>query len=364
MPHRADSADYRALLLADTPMLDLRAPVEFARGAFPTAVSLPLMNDEERAAVGTCYKQQGQADAVALGSRLVSGPVREQRLAAWRDFALAHPEGYLYCFRGGMRSAIVQRWLAEAGVDYPRVEGGYKALRGYLLGVLPQLLQRLPIRLVCGRTGSGKTRAVQDLPRSVDLEGLAGHRGSAFGQLPAGQPAQIDFENALIIDLLKLEDAGHGPVHLEDEGHMIGSINLPPVLREAMAVAPMLLIEEPLAARVEVVLEDYIVDLGQRYSARWGAEDGPRQHRDKLLDDLSRIRRRLGGERHAAVQEMMRAAFDHQWQRGDIAAHRAWIEVLLADYYDPMYDYQLGKRGGEILFRGSRAEVVAWAGDR
>lgn len=124
-----DGTDYRAILVADTPLIDVRAPIEFTQGAMPTAINLPLMNDEERAAVGTCYKRQGPEAALALGHKLVAGDERQRRLEAWRKACIQHPRGYLCCARGGQRSHIVQQWLHESGVDYPLIQGGYKALR-------------------------------------------------------------------------------------------------------------------------------------------------------------------------------------------------------------------------------------------
>jgi tRNA 2-selenouridine synthase len=357
---RADSEDYRALFLSGVPLMDTRAPAEFAHGSFPTARNLPLMSDDERARVGTCYKQRGQAAAIALGHELVSGELRAMRLQAWLDFARAHPEGYLFCFRGGLRSQIVQHWLHEAGVDYPRVIGGYKAMRRFLIDELEACLASLPLVLVCGRTGSGKTRLLPDLPRSVDLEGLARHRGSTFGSLLVPQPSQIDFENALAIALLRLRAAGDGAVFVEDEGHLIGRIHLPQGLRAAMSEAPRIELDYPLADRVQVVLEDYVLDLGARYRSVAGA-DGPEQHRQRLQADLARTRKRLGGVRHREVSALLDAAFAAQWQRGDLDGHRAWIELLLRDYYDPMYDYQAAQRRGPVLARGSRPELAAWA---
>lgn len=101
-----DGTDYRAILASDTPLIDVRAPIEFAQGAMPAALNLPLMNDDERAAVGTCYKRQGPDAALALGHSLVNGETREARISAWREASLAHPEGYLCCARGGQRSHI------------------------------------------------------------------------------------------------------------------------------------------------------------------------------------------------------------------------------------------------------------------
>ena len=133
MSQRPDTDDYRALFLADSPLMDMRAPAEFSHGAFPGAVSLPLMTDEERAQVGLCYKQQGQAAAIELGLQLVAGQLREERMAQWVEFAHEHPGGYLYCFRGGLRSQTVQQWLRDQGIDYPLVKGGYKAMRRFRL---------------------------------------------------------------------------------------------------------------------------------------------------------------------------------------------------------------------------------------
>ena len=126
-------SDFRHIFLNDVPMMDVRAPIEFAQGAFPGVVNLPLMNNEERQKVGTCYKQRGQEAAIALGHSLVSGETKNGRIAAWAAFAKAHPKGVLYCFRGGLRSQITQQWLqSEAGMAYPRVIGGYKAMRTFL----------------------------------------------------------------------------------------------------------------------------------------------------------------------------------------------------------------------------------------
>jgi tRNA 2-selenouridine synthase len=353
---RVDSSDYAGLFLADTPLLDTRAPLEFARGAFPAARNLPLMSDEERAAVGSCYKQRGQDAAIALGQELVSGVIRDARITAWREFARAHPEGYLYCFRGGLRSQIVQQWLRDSGIDYPRVSGGYKAMRRFLIDTLEACSRDAHILLVAGATGTGKTRFIQHAPRSIDLEGLARHRGSAFGRLLEEQPTQIDFENALAIALLKLAQTD-GPVILEDEGRLIGRLALPETLRQRMSEAPLMVLEYPLADRVQVVLEDYILDLGQRFAAVHGAE-GLARHRERLLGDLARTEKRLGRERHAELAVQMADAFDEQARSGDIDGHRGWIQRLLAEYYDPMYAYQLSQRSGEQLCSGDRETLM------
>lgn len=359
MPGRSDTDDYRAIFLHHTPLMDMRAPAEFVQGAFPSALNLPLMNDDERARVGICYKQQGQAAAIELGHEIVSGTTKDRRLAQWLAFAQRYPEGYLYCFRGGLRSQTVQGWLREAGIDYPLIRGGYKAMRRFLLDELERSVAAANLVLVSGKTGTGKTRVIARLARSVDLEGLANHRGSSFGQMPTPQPSQIDFENAISIALLKLLAGSQSRVLVEDEGRLIGRLYLPESLRERMALSPMVLVEQTLEERVEVIVEDYVLDLGQRFALLYG-DQGPARHKEKLQSDLDRIQKRLGGERHRQVSELMAAAFPRQRDSGDLDLHREWVTILLAQYYDPMYDYQLSRRDGAVLFRGNREAVVEW----
>jgi tRNA 2-selenouridine synthase len=206
---RDNSADLQHIFLNDIPLMDVRAPVEFTKGAFAQAINLPLMNDAEREAVGTAYKQQGQQSAIELGHRLVSGDIQQARIEAWAEFARRQPEGYLYCFRGGLRSQITQQWLKDiAGVPYPRVLGGYKAMRTFLIETTDQAVQACELLLVGGLTGSGKTEVLVELDNGLDLEGHANHRGSSFGKRVSGQPGQIDFENALAVDILKKRHRG------------------------------------------------------------------------------------------------------------------------------------------------------------
>jgi tRNA 2-selenouridine synthase len=362
MPHRPDTKDYRGLLLGDVPMMDMRSPGEFDQGAFPCSASLPLMTDDERVKVGICYKKTGQHAAIELGHQLVSGESREQRMVQWRDFASAHPDGYLYCFRGGLRSQTVRDWLRADGIDYPLITGGYKAMRQFLLQELEHSVEQADLVLIAGKTGTGKTRVIEQLPQAVDLEGRAGHRGSSFGQLLEPQPSQINFENLVSIDLMKLLDRDDHRIFLEDEGHLIGRRALPHVLLNRMKEASMFVVEHSLNERVEIVIADYVVDLGLRFAEAHG-EEGSQLHRAKLQADLYRIRKRLGGERYQQISRLLDSAFEQQWSCGEVSAHSSWIEPLLTTYYDPMYEYQLAKRTGKILFRGSRAEVVARAAD-
>lgn len=355
---RPDTDAYLDLFLRDVPMMDTRAPVEFGRGSMPGAVNLPLMDDDERARVGTCYKERGQAAAIALGHELVSGDVKERRIEAWLQFARRHPEGYLYCFRGGMRSAICQQWMRESGVHYPRVIGGYKAMRRYLIDQLERLSAEQDFVILAGHTGAAKTVVLNERDNAIDLEGLANHRGSAFGNHVAGQPSQIDFENHLAVAALKQHHRHAGaPLLLEDESRLIGRRSLPLAFREAMDRAPVVVMEVPLEERTLHSFNNYILDkLGEWQSAR-GEAEGFACFAADLRDSLYRVRRRLGGERYQQLSVILEEALQHHELTGDADGHREWIRRLLRDYYDPMYEYQMSRKEDRVIFRGSREEV-------
>ena len=155
-PNLPDTDDLLSLFLNDTPLLDVRAPTEFREGAFPQAVNRPLIDDVERHEIGKTYKDLGQDAAIELGVKLVSGDTRASRIASWKTFAEANPGGVLYCFRGGMRSRISQQWLHDTtGIVYPRVRGGYKALRRFLLAQLEENSPKVRPVVLGGRTGVG-----------------------------------------------------------------------------------------------------------------------------------------------------------------------------------------------------------------
>jgi len=368
----ASTDAYRALLLDGTPLIDVRAPVEFARGALPGAVNLPLMNDQERHEVGIRYKQAGQAKAIELGAQLVDGPSRAVRTQAWHDHVQAHPEAVLYCFRGGLRSRIAQFLLSETGVTRPLIEHGYKRVRQFLIDELERLCAATPFTLLAGRTGSGKTLLLARLARHVDLEGIARHRGSSFGNMAAEQPAAIDVEHAITVALMRLEaalperDPAPLPerarrVWLEDEGKLIGRVCLPPVLRDAMGRAPAVVLKVPMRTRIETCFEDYVPDLLSRYRAGRGEAAAFEAYADHHRQSLGRIRKRLGGVRHTQAGEMLDQALHAHREHDDTSGYAAFIELLLTHYYDPMYDYQLSQKRRRVLFSGDEQQILDWA---
>ncbi len=354
--------NFAALLCRDTPMLDVRAPVEFAQGAFPQARNLPLLDDHERELVGTCYKQEGHDAAVELGARLVSGELRDARIAAWLAFLKEHPGGVLYCFRGGLRSQIAQRWLhEEAGLLVPRLKGGYKALRRFLIDQTGVLARQIEPLIICGRTGSGKTLLLKELDFAIDLEGLANHRGSSFGRRVSPQPTQIDFENRVAVALLKFQRHGVRSIALEDESPNIGSVHIPHALYERMREAPGVVLETPIEQRVEITLKEYISDMLAQFSEHAGTHDGGFAALTEYLhNSLYRVRRRLGGQAYQEVQALLDDALAEQAKTGRTELHRRWLQRMLVDYYDPMYDYQRQKRARPVSARGDFTHLLHW----
>ncbi|VFT11905.1 tRNA 2-selenouridine synthase [Pseudomonas aeruginosa] len=323
---RDNTQHYRELFLDDIPLMDVRAPVEYHKGAFPNTVNRPLMNDIERQKVGTSYKQHGQQAAIALGHELVCGALKAERLAAWKAFAEANPNGYLYCFRGGLRSQIVQQWLKQdAGIDYPRVIGGYKALRNFLFETTRAAVDECDFVLVGGLTGCGKTEVIAALDNSLDLEGHANHRGSSFGRRATPQPAQIDFENRLAIDILKKRHRGVGQFVLEDEGRIVGSCSLPLELYQGMQSYPLVWLEDAFEQRVERILRDYVIDLRSEFERVVGVEEGFAAFSAYLQKSLAGIVKRLGGERYQRLAAILVQALEEQGRDGSVDTHRGWI---------------------------------------
>jgi len=356
---RQNTRNYRELFLNTTPLMDVRAPIEFSKGAFPGAANHFLMNDEERHQVGTCYKAHGQDAALQLGHQLVSGPTKQERIHAWIAFFQAHPDAYLYCFRGGLRSQITQAWLqAETGVTYPRVIGGYKAMRGFLLDNLEQNVATSHFTVLGGMTGTGKTDVLKQLPQGLDLEGHAHHRGSSFGKHATPQPAQISFENQLSINLLKHAACDRHHFVLEDESRIIGSCSLPLSLYQTMQQSPLVWLEDTLENRIERILRDYVVDLLTEFEVAHGKQAGFALFAQRLRQSLDRIVKRLGRQRHGQLAALMDQALDEQNRSGQVDGHRAWISGLLTQYYDPMYVYQRQQKADRIVFQGDAAAVL------
>ncbi len=331
---------------ADQALIDVRSETEFEQSGVPGFVSLPLLYQEERRQVGLCYKTHGQAAALTLGHQLVD-PYRPQRVASWME-QIANSKsrkGLVMCWRGGLRSQIATQWIQEAGGDASQWEGGYKQLRQQLLGILNE---PPPLLVLGGGTGSGKTELLREfISHAVDLEGLARHRGSAFGGLPAPQPSQTRFENAVGLALLK------NLVLVEDEGRLIGKISIPKSLYLAIERAPMIQLESSLEERVQRIYAEYVaLPLSQGLDYL--------QLEARLLANLEKLRRRLDAA-YPALKDQLKKAFT---ERPALEHHAPWIEGLLTRYYDPTYLFAAKRNQRTPVICGDLATCRAWLQER
>ena len=360
--HLVTAECFHDLFLQNTSFLDVRAEGEFAKGHLPNAINLPILNDQERHLVGTCYKQQGQQAAIQLGHKLVCGELKILRIKNWCAYAANKPNTHVYCWRGGMRSNLARRWMSEAGVDVSLIEGGYKALRRSLMQVIENAARDYPMIRIGGQTGVAKTCLINKLNCSIDLEKYAHHRGSSFGRMVNRQPTQANFEHFLAIDLLRKKQllGGKKTLFVEDESRSIGLSSIPITFFEAMRRSPLAVVEMPFEFRVQRVLQDYVIDMLAAYQAK-DAEKGFECFSDYLFEGLLRIQKRLGLERYKDANGLLTNALHTQFITGDVSAHKDWITLLLREYYDPMYAYQIQKNNASIAFRGSYTEVLEWA---
>jgi tRNA 2-selenouridine synthase len=294
-------------------IIDARAPGEFAEDHLPGAVSMPVLDDEQRARVGTLYKQVSAFEAKKLGAALVSRNVADHierhlldKPKSWRPL--------VYCWRGGQRSGAFSHILREIGWDAHRLQGGYKAWRKHVIEQLAAIPPSLDFRVISGATGSGKSRLLEALGRQggqvLHLEALAAHKGSVLGNLPgAPQPAQKAFESQILFALQGM-DPGR-PVFVEAESRKIGKLQVPDALLDAIRAAPGLRINAALPARVEFLLRDYDYAIAD---PAW------------LVERLNHLKGLQSNETLEAWRALIAA--------GDFAA---LVEELLTRHYDPLY---------------------------
>lgn len=349
------------IIATKVPLIDVRAPGEYTAGAIPHAVNLPLMTDEERHLVGRCYKEKGREEALDLGYQLINGKKKSDRLQAWRSYIAGHPDTYLYCSRGGLRSKIAQQWIKEdTGQVVGKLAGGYKAFRSVLLRQLdPAALCSKPT-ILGGRTGSGKTMLLQKIDNAIDLEAIAHHRGSSFGQHVSPQPSQADFENRLACAMITHGRKGFSSLILEDEGRHIGKRFLPKSLSSYFSSCPLVLLETSFEQRIQIIYDEYVIHLQEQYISSFGSKNGLQLWLKEMGSGADRIKKRLGAQRHQQLIQLQKQACQHQLQTDDGQNHKSWIRLLLGEYYDPMYDYQLKKRSELIVFRGDFSAVTEY----
>jgi tRNA 2-selenouridine synthase len=243
---------------AESPLLDVRSPGEYCQGHIPGAVSFPLFSDEERAVVGTLYKQEGKDAAMERGLDIV-GPKLGQFVREAKQLAPGR-KLMVHCWRGGQRSGSMAWLLRQAGFEVDTLAGGYKSYRKFVLEGFESLTFKLVV--LGGKTGTGKTKILKSLAelgeQVIDLEGLAHHKGSAFGFIgEAPQPTVEQFENNLFDQLFMLD--ARKRVWLENESHSIGRIYIPEAFWRHMRSAPLLNINIPETERLKNLVSDYVL---------------------------------------------------------------------------------------------------------
>jgi tRNA 2-selenouridine synthase len=308
-----------AELRAFDDILDARSPAEYAEDHLPGAINVPTLDDEERALVGTVYKERSSFEAKRLGAPLAARNIArhiEERFAerprGWRPL--------VYCWRGGGRSGSLVHVLRQIGWDAQRLDGGYKAFRRQVVGDLEHLPQQLRYHVICGATGSGKSRLLEALAQAgaqvLDLEVLAAHRGSVLGDLPdAPQPSQKSFDTALWTALSGFDPKR--PVYVESESKKVGNLRVPDSLIGLMREARCFRLEATTDLRVALLLEEYSHFVGRP---------------DALMAKLELLRDLHGAERIA------------QWKAH--LARGAWpalVHDLLESHYDPAYRRSLSR---------------------
>ncbi len=294
-------------------IIDVRSPAEFEEDHIPGALSAPVLNNAERARIGTIYKQVSPFEAQRLGAAFIARNIAAHLEKLFQD----RPREWkplIYCWRGGQRSGAMAHIFAQVGWRVGQLQGGYKTYRRHVISELETLPTCLQFRVVCGATGSGKSRLLHALQAQgaqvLDLEHLAQHRGSLLGNLPGQtQPAQKMFESRLW-DALRSLDAQR-PVFVEAESRKIGVLSIPTTLLVAIRKAECIAIEAPKSARVKLLMEDYA----------------------HFLHDTALLKRAL-----APLLELHGHKVIEQWH--EMARDGAWenlIADLLARHYDPAY---------------------------
>lgn len=302
-------------------VIDVRSPSEFADDHIEGAVNLPALSDEERAVVGTLYKQVSAFEARKTGAALMSRNIASHLDTALKD----RPAGFrplIHCWRGGQRSRAFALVLSEVGWTTHLLEGGYKAYRRNILDRLSEIPGRLNLFIIAGRTGSGKTALLQQLSQQgaqvIDLEELAVHRGSLLGQIPGcPQPSQRLFESRLVDALIRLNP--DRPVFVESESSRIGNLQIPPALWHRMTTARLITIDVPVAARAA-----YLVSVYNRLTT----------DTTDITHLIEGMVRRHGHDVTASWKDLMKAG---DWT--------GLAEALLTSHYDPAYDQSVRRHG-------------------
>ena len=339
-------------------IIDVRTPAEFAEDHIPGAINCPVLSDEERVIVGTLYKQVSPFEARKVGAALIAKNIAEFLQTRFRD----HPKSWrplVYCWRGGQRSGAMHIILNQVGWAAHKLEGGYKTYRSDVRDKLAALPNNLVLRVICGPTGSGKSRILHALIESgqqvLDLEALAQHRGSVLGRWPDhAQPSQKWFESRLLQVLQNFDSAR--PVYVEAESNKIGRISLPDSLVTAMHGSECLLLETAIDVRVAGLLEDYPHYLDDPKMLIAHLQALYRFHGAKLLEHWTALIQ--AGDYAALVGELLTLHYDPSYLRATVT-HYPRLDQALRIPLVNLSEKELKKVSAEIILNASYPHIVA-----
>ena len=342
--------ELKQLIQKNVKFIDLRSEKEFRKGSIPNAVNIPILTSDEYESVGIEYKLYGKTAAIKLGHKLVSGDVKKERVKDWCTFINKNPKTRIFCHRGGMRSKIALEWINQTKTITSAISGGYKRFRSLCLGIVK--LSNISCEnwiIIGGYTGSGKTEFIKAYNSMIDLEGLANHRGSAFGKKSSSQPTAANFENSLAFHYLRNFSEW---LLLEDESRLIGKNLLHELWYQKMQKSKLVILETKLKERVDNIYREYIylpIKKGKSIDLL----------KLNMINSLSKIQKRLGGKRYKEINAMMEKSFN----TNEKERHKNWIRKILVYYYDPLYKYKMEKRKEYISFKGNKKEVADYLKD-
>jgi len=332
-------------------LIDARSPAEFALDHIPGAINCPVLDDEERRIVGTLYKQQGAFEARRVGGAMVAANLAKHLNGRFADMP-AQWKPLVYCWRGGMRSGSMVTWLRLVGWDAQQLAGGYKSFRAHVIAQIEALVPQLDLRVVCGATGSAKTRLLHALAEQgaqvLDLEDFARHKGSLLGNLPGvPQPSQKAFETR-IGTALEAFDVRR-PVYVEGESARIGRLALPLGLVARMRAAHCIEVQASVPARLEYLLRDYAY-LGDDAEALATQLGWLKELQGKEIVARWQVWARAG-QLPELFGELMALHYDPHYSRSQERhfAHWATRGVVVAEN---LADERLAALAGEILALG------------
>jgi len=306
--------------------IDVRSPAEFEDDHIPNAVNIPLFNNDERREIGTLYKLAGKNDAIIKGTKFVGDKLPQiiEQILKFKDKNIV-----VYCARGGMRSGSVVSLIRSLGVNAKRVEKGYKGFRKYITTELETVQIKPKIIILQGMTGTGKTEVIQFIKNSIDLEGLAGHRSSLFGAIGLKQKTQKKFETQLFSKIEELKNEKY--IIIEGESKKIGNLQIPNNIFKQMRASEVILLNASIKRRIEITLKEYTKQLDL----------------NEVKKIVQTLQKRLGKTTNILLEYLEKNKLEE------------FTEILLKNYYDPLYSHTLEKLNFLYQFENLNSKETA-----